>query len=813
MPPKKKIIESLDEAFLRHVSDEYGISLPAASLKIDECIQMTAATLNVSYATVYNIVFSKVEKGCPPDVGIAGTLIKADVCDALTVEECHKSCNCFTLEPYGCLPRTIADADIINEDPDKYILNKLGKTEDLKRLVQIAAYLHYNFDGGGLTDNSFDALEWHLKKKEIIKGRAYEKIGALPVEKIRVRLKRWMPSLSKCKPGTKECSLFLSQFIGSAFVKPVPCAWSLKLDGVSGQITYHNGKLVEINTRGDGITGGDVTYLADYLPTIPKTIKSTAYAVFVMRGEFVLPKDKWETKYKGTYANPRSFVIAKVNAGYVSPALQDIDFVGYEIVYEATSVSTTDGKNDKNDDEGSNMVPQPSQAFKILAVEGFMVVDNGVLYSPTVFEIIELYKKKRLESKYAIDGTILSVDKQRKGVPLLDDNITVAESPKHSIAFKMVLEDQMRHTKIINVEWNIARTGRYVPKAIYEAVYIDGARFTKALAFNARWVLNKNLGKGTQITILRSGDVIPQIKNPIVDAKIEAIFPPTAENGGYDYHWDKIDIVLDDIETNREVRIKRSIHFFETIGVSRLGPKTIEKLYDAGMVLPEDIVNASVADFMKIKNVGKKTAEGYYEGIRKTLSKTPPDRFIVASSVFKSGMGSLLLKQIFKEIPTLLDMNTDQIYAYFKNKKVPGFGVARIKITAEGIPEFRKYLDGFAKEYVKDALAFYAKRMKALNEKGRNELIKGKMFAKTNFMGKTDCELDDYMFDHEGTFTETVSGKVSAVICGHLNTITEKMTAAAELEIPVLTLQEFCERFNIPLKKFQKEDETRSEDD
>ena len=798
MPPKKKIIESLDEAFLKHVADKYNISLPAASLKIDECIQMTAATLNVSYATVYNIVFSKVEKGCPPDVGIAGTLIKADVCDALTVDECNKSCNCFTLEPYGCLPRTISDADIINEDPDKYVMTHLGKTPDLIKMVQIAAYLYYNYDGGGLTDNSFDALEYHLKKREKIKGRAYEKIGALPVDKIRKRLRFMMSSLEKRKPGTTECSLFLSQFIGSAFMKPVPCSWSLKLDGVSGMAIYENGNLVELNTRGDGIIGGNVTYLAAYITSVPKKLKSTAYELFVVRGEFVLPKDKWEHKYKGTYSNARAFVSGKINAGFVSPALHDIDFVVYEIMHET---STT------------GMVPQPSQSFKILGVEGFLVVDNDVLHSPTVFEIIELYKKQRLEAKYIIDGLVLAVDKAQKGIPELDKNTTEATSPTYKIAFKMTLEDQMRSTKIINVEWNISRYGRYVPVAIYEAVYVEGVRLARATAHNARHVLDWRLGKGTKVKVVRSGDVIPVLKDVEVNANITPVFPPTFDEGGYEYHWDKSDIVLDDIDNNKDVLIKRVVHFFETIGVARLGQKTAEKLYEAGMTTPESIVKSDVANFIKIKGIGKKTAEGYYHGIRKIMAITPPDRFIIASTTFKSGLGRKMLKQLFKEIPAILDMSEEKIAAYFKSKKVAGFGPMRIKTISEGIPKFREYLDSFAKEDVEKAILFYTKRMKELDEKGRNPLIAGKKFVTTNFMGNLDYELEDYIFDNDGEFVSTVTSSVSAVICGNVMSLTDKMSAASELEVPVLSLQEFSERFNVPLKRFEKAIKSSEDED
>ena len=118
--------------------------------------------------------------------------------------------------------------------------------------------------------------------------------------------------------------------------------WSGKLDGVSGMVVFKNGKIQQIYTRGDGTTGGDVTYLKDYI-SFPKPTEK----YLVVRGEFILPKSKWD-KYKGTYANPRSFVSAKINSGYISPSLPDIDFVAYSIV-----------------DWGKQKIPNQSQMFKI----------------------------------------------------------------------------------------------------------------------------------------------------------------------------------------------------------------------------------------------------------------------------------------------------------------------------------------------------------------------------------------------------------------------------------------------------------------
>lgn len=750
---------------------------------IDGCIKSTAASLNIEYSEVYNAVFT--------EEALAMCLRKEKACSDMTIDECISSCSCFHLEPYGCLSRKIEDADVINEDPDKYIKQHLGKIEDLRKMVHIAAYLYYNFDGGGLTDNSFDALEYHLKKQEVMRGRAYEKIGAEPVDKIRVELPYSMSSLNKIKPGTSTTVDFLSQFRpkeGGSTSSPgdtqTMCSWSLKLDGVSGMVVYKGGAIDKIYTRGNGLIGGDVTYLKEYIKTIPPNVSKD----YVVRGEFILPKDVWENKYQGSYSNARAFVSGKINAGFVSASLPDIQFVAYEIM--------------RVDDE--DYTPQPSQAFKILDAEGFTVVENDIFIAPTVFDVMEEYKRQRESSRYHIDGLVLSVDKPRPAAMHASAGVY---NPTHTVAFKMLLEEQRRNSKVINVEWNISRYGRYVPVAIYESVYVDGVRMHRATAHNAKHIQDWSMGKGTKIVVVRSGDVIPQIKDVEVDETITPIFPKTYEEGGYEWHWDRSDIVLDEIETNREVLIKRIVHFFTVIGVPRLREKTAEKMFEVGMKTPEAIVKAKSSDMVKIKGIGKKTADFFHDKIREVMSQTPPDRFIEASTTFKSGVGRKLMKQLFRYIPNILDLDEEEITRKLSQRKIPGFGPARSKSVAEGIPKFRKYLDSFAKNDVEKAIRHYVDRAETMARTGYNPLIKDKKFVLTGFMGKTDYELEDYIYDNHGDFTTTVTTGVEAVISGNVLEVSKKMIAAAQLHIPVLDIREFAYRYNVPLKRFEEKDE------
>lgn len=681
-------------------------------------------------------------------------------CSDLKLEECQKSCHCVVFEE-KCISRRFPDAELINEDPDKYIQTRKFSTKDLEELVKLASFLYYNYDAGGLTDNSFDALEYHLKKRLRLKGRVYEKIGAPPVEKIRTRLPYPLPSLKKVYPGTHILLNFLEAH------KTI--AWSLKLDGVSGMVVYKNKQVSGIYTRGDGTIGGDITFIKEYI-SFPTPSKD-----YVVRGEFVLSRKKWEEKYSAEYSNARSFVSGKINSGFVSPALPDIDFVAYEIM--------------KVEDEAQT--PAPSRGFKILEAEGFNTVENGTFEDTVVFDLIAKYKKKRQEAPYFIDGLVITADLRTMAVKPGE----APESPDLSVAFKMQLEEMIRHSKIINVDWGISRYGKYIPVAVFESVYVDGVRLHRATAYNAAHIRDWNLGKGTKVTVVRSGDVIPIIRDVEVDRSIEPIMPPDEP----EWHWQRLDIVLDDIEGNREVQIKRIVHFFSTIGVPRLKEKTAEKMWESGMQTAEAVASATPEEYQEIRGIGKKTADFFYETIHHKLRTTPIDRYLVASTTLKVGLGRKLIKTLFKVFPQIFKYSEEEIRQAFKRQKIRGFGKKRVDNIAENMPKFRRYLYSFAREEIEEAILYNEKRLSDLKIKGYNSKIEGKTFVLTGFRGRTEYDFEDYIYDNQGDFSGTVTSQTEAVIVANILEVTKKMEDAHALGVKVLTLEEFKKRYDFPL--------------
>lgn len=750
-------MEELEAKYLAEIARQKKTSLPKATALIERCIKLVSNRLNIPHSDVYAAIYDSV---------YLSKCLKGR-CSDYDLKKCQESCDCVIFEG-KCHARYFEDADKMNADPDRYVEGM--PTEKLAEIVKLASFLYYNYDGGKLTDNTFDALEYHLNKRLKTKGRRYEKIGAPVLEKLRTTLPYPMASLDKAKPGSR----LLLEFLAS---NP-SIVWSPKLDGVSGLLVYVNGKISEVFTRGDGTVGGRVTYLKEFIK-FPE-IKQKAYFNIVVRVEFILPKRIWEEKYTGSYSNARSFVSSKINSGHVTQGMGDIDYVAYEIV---------------DPGNGSN-VPAPSEALRLLENLGLRTARHGVFTSPTVFEIMQHYKTIRESSEYFIDGLVLSTDMPR-------DVVTKLGNPRHSLAFKMRLEEQVRKTKVLNIEWNISRYGRLVPVVVYESVYVDGVRLHRASGHNAAHIRDWSLGRGSVIKVVRSGDVIPTIIDVEVNESIEPIYPPEE----WKWHWKGADILLDDIEGNKTVQIKRMEHFFVTIGVPRLREKTLEKLWDAGFHNIKAITNGKTEDFIKIKGIGKKTAESHYKNVHDVMRKTRIDRYIPASSTLELGIGRKLIKQLLRYYPTILDDDESTIKRMLTKKEIPGIGAKRIANIAGNIPKFKKFLYSLNEADVKYAITKDQERREKIASGGYNLHVRGKTFVLTGFFGKIDYELEDYIYDNLGNFSTTVTSSTTAVVSANLLDVTSKMLNAQKLNVPVLSIEEFVKKFEIPYSKFQTDEE------
>jgi len=259
------------------------------------------------------------------------------------------------------------------------------------------------------------------------------------------------------------------------------------------------------------------------------------------------------------------------------------------------------------------------------------------------------------------------------------------------------------------------------------------------------------------------------------------------------------------------VQLKRSEHFFVTIGVPRLREKTLEKLWDAGIRTIKGITNAAPEDFAKIKGIGKKTSVTLYTSIHSTMRKTRLDRFIPASTTLKLGIGRKIIKQLLNYHPTLMEDSPDVLRVILPKKNIPGFGVKRINNVVEHIEKFKTFLFALNKADIEFAIKHDAERIKSIATRGYNPKIRGKTFVFTGFFGKIDYELEDYIYDNFGAFSNAVTTTTEVVVSANLIDITSKMLAAERLHIKVLSIEEFITAYDVPTENKKKSDDVEED--
>lgn len=746
------------ETLIAQTSKEYKVDKTKALEAIEDCFANVSELLQVDPDLVYAIIQSGLYPDTTTATGSGGTRpSRAGPAPGPGPGPGLAPGQTDTIEYMGTtIPRFFPDAPLMNRDPDKYTLGMT--TQELEALVDKAAYLYYNYEGGGITDNTFDAFEYILNKRLAASKKRRDKIGAPPIDKLRIALPYPMASLEKIRPGTTKFREWLRDKPDGSRV-----FWSHKLDGNSGLIVYHEGKPKSAYTRGDGTTGGNVNHLLKYLslPTIKGDHKD-----IVVRGEFVITRSAFKEKYQSTHSNPRSFITSQVNSGHHLPSMADIQFLAYEIV----------------DSPGKKSKPAtiPNQ-FKTLTELGFLVPVHGIMDNTNELPYLMLYRNEREKSEYDIDGLVIAYSNEHP-----DQN--------RKIAFKAQLDEDIRASKIIDIQWNVSRHGRYIPVGIFEAVYIQGIRIHRATLFNANHVREWHVGQGTTIKVARSGDVIPQIKHIDLDPTIEPIYPPMDDDNP-SWHWNNKNIELDDIEGNRIVHIKRMEYFFETIEVPRLKYKTLEKLYDAGFDTLEKLTNSTAQDLIKIKGIGKVTAQALSEGIHSTLQQTRLDRFIVASSTLGVGLGRILIKKLLRVYPDICQDSTDRIRETLTRIKVPGLGPKRIAQVAEEFPKFIEFLYSLNKDDIAIAIENDKRRIEKLRHP--NSMIEGRRFVLTGFGLAVDYGIEDFIEDNLGVIEKKVTDNVAAVIVGNASAITGKMIEADRLGLPMYTLEEFYRLYGV----------------
>jgi len=618
------------------------------------------------------------------------------------------------------------------------VIEKLTETE-LANMVELANHMYYNTDTSMLTDNEFDIIKEHMERS-FPTNAVLKKIGA-KVIKNKIVLPYNMPSMDKIKPDTTALATWMREYSG-------PYVLSCKLDGVSGMYSTECDE-PKLYTRGDGTIGQDISHFIDVL-NLPKE------KGLVIRGEFIIPKHVFETKYRSQFANARNLVAGIINSKTIGTKAKDMHFVAYEVIRPET---------------------KPSDQMEKMASWNYETVLNESTETLTNEMLSEKLLDWRSNYEYEIDGVIVAND-------ALYQRTTA--NPKHAFAFKMVISDQVAEVRVVDVLWNASKSGYLKPRVRIEPIRLGGVTIEYATGFNANFIESNKIGIGATVQIVRSGDVIPHIKSVSIPAEIPKM--PTVP-----YHWtdSHVDIILDNVDGDTGVQEKNITAFFSAagngLGVDGLSSGNVRRIMDAGYTTVPAIIQMKRADFEKVDGFKEKMISKIHDGIQEKLETASLIDIMAASNQFGRGIGKRKIEPIMRAHPNILTDNASIDVRVQQLLTVPGIGRENATSFAANIPKFTEFISAIGQES-KLSNNKITTEAEPTDEAIKQHYLYGKHIVMTKVRDKS---IEDHLKKMGGTLDDVIGKKTNILIVKNTMDVSNKTKYAKDNNIPIITPEEY----------------------
>jgi len=420
----------------------------------------------------------------------------------------------------------------------------------------------------------------------------------------------------------------------------------------------------------------------------------------------------------------------------------------------------------------------PEEQMKEMKCAGFYVAHNQIVKQKDLTEenLSKVLLSRRAESAFEIDGIVVFHNE-------MAHKRSVGENPDYAFAFKSFQTMERAETTVIGVEWNISKDGFLKPTVLFSPVALDGVTIQKATGFNAKFINENKIGPGARIIVIRSGQVIPYVK--------EVVEPATAgvaQMPDMPYKWNEtgVDAMVEVATENATVALKSLEYFFSKIDVTGLGPANVKKLYEAGYKRPRDIFEADVSDITKLEGFKEKSAQKLVDALRTRKSTLVSDCVLLmdASNVMGRGMGTKKIELIISHIGSKI-LTERYIPSVTELTAIKGIEKKTAELFVENLPNCFKFMEENG----------FVECMKAQNATaaGAAPAIVSDKLAHLNvvFTGVRSKEAEAMITENGGKVSSGVSKQTTLVIAKDPSGDSNTLVKARDLGVKIVSLDQF----------------------
>jgi DNA ligase (NAD+) len=691
-----------------------------------------------------------------------------------------------------------------------------ARIDQLAKLISHHSNLYYNKAEPELSDAEFDTL-WNELQSLSPEHPQLQRVGSDPSPGS-IKVNHLFPMLSLDKANKDdEVIHYISQTTaqGRRFVcQP-------KLDGSALSLEYRLGRLVRAATRGSGTRGEDITANARRIANVPESIGWAGDCH--IRGEVVMPLAIFREKYLEIAPNPRNLAAGSLRQKTLESGIGRAE----DLIFLAYGAKFPEGNNRHPDSLAIPNFTYDSEIISWLESIGIEVAGNNVVTgldnestTTEVMSAIQHWTNKRTEADWEIDGVVIKLDRLDKRELL---GMT-AHHPRWALAWKFPPEEA--NTVLMDVEWQVGRTGNITPVSRVAPVVVSGVTVENTTLHNRGEVTRLGIKIGDKVRIVRRGDVIPKIIESLGNAKnTDLINRKHADGSPY----------LESLPEPREIqiptncprcsselveegafircmditcpsRLERTILYWcRYLEMDGIGEKLVGQLCSSGLVSNvADLYKLKLSDIMDLERMAEKSANNVIGEINNTrnISLT---QFISAFGLPRVGpeIATLVASEIqtFEKLMNLVNTR-DAIVEEDEEGKIPKFNSAVSRLVEiDGIGETvaRLILDGLA---VRISTILDLKEY--LEISGETEQVKsgkliGKTFCITGTLSRPRKEIALSIKSEGGKVQSSISGNLDYLLAGESSG--SKFDKATRLGVQIISEKELSSLIGLEILK------------